>query len=136
MTRRGRKEVSKALRARVFARDGFQCVYETRKGRCPVKGSPGDFSQLTIEHIVPLWLGGDNSMENLETMCAPHNQERNREVTRMATGTRSVRRREPDPIRFIDLVPGAWAMELMVDEGVCPQHGRWKSPRRRCPVCS
>jgi hypothetical protein len=31
--------------------------------------------QLTIDHIKPVWAGGDNDPENLRVLCAAHNQE-------------------------------------------------------------
>jgi 5-methylcytosine-specific restriction endonuclease McrA len=50
-------------REQVYARDGFRCV------RC------GDDNRatLTLDHIRPKSKGGDNSLENLQTLCRPCN---------------------------------------------------------------
>jgi 5-methylcytosine-specific restriction endonuclease McrA len=45
------------LRVRVFERDGFACTY------CGAK------EQLQCDHIIPLSLGGNNSLGNLTTAC-------------------------------------------------------------------
>jgi HNH endonuclease/Helix-turn-helix domain len=50
------------LRATVFERDGYSCVY------CGYKGSA-----LECDHSIPLSRGGDNSIENLVTACRPCN---------------------------------------------------------------
>lgn len=61
-----RKELAQdqRLRWRVFARDGHRCV------RCFRGGTEID---LTIDHITPVSLGGDNSESNLQTLCRPCN---------------------------------------------------------------
>lgn len=48
-------------RTRIFARDGYCCVL------C------GNKETLTIDHIRPRSRGGDNSDENLRTLCLQHN---------------------------------------------------------------
>ncbi|HEX2092643.1 MAG TPA: HNH endonuclease signature motif containing protein [Longimicrobiaceae bacterium] len=53
-----------SLRERVFARDGFRCVY------C---GSVLPADQLTLDHVQPRMRGGDNSPGNLVTACAACN---------------------------------------------------------------
>lgn len=54
-------DVSPALRESTFARDNYECL------RC------GDTERLSIDHIVPLAKGGDNSPENLQTLCSTCN---------------------------------------------------------------
>ncbi len=53
-----------ALRARVFARDGFRCVY------CGAVLPP---EQLSLDHVQPRLRGGDGSAGNLVTACRPCN---------------------------------------------------------------
>jgi hypothetical protein len=56
VTRHG-YDVSKELRAKIFERDGSACL------KCSATGS------LSIDHIVPLSKGGDNTEGNLQTLC-------------------------------------------------------------------
>lgn len=51
-------------RERIFARDGFRCVYCARR-------FPGE--ELTLDHVEPLMRGGDGSAGNLVTACADCN---------------------------------------------------------------
>ena len=53
-----RKHIPKKVREAVWERDGGACV------EC------GATSDLQLEHEKPLWMGGDNSIENLRLMCA------------------------------------------------------------------
>src|SRR5512139_417139 len=52
-----RKAIPKALRQKIYERDGFCCV------EC--RGT----EDLSIDHIVPVICGGDNSEDNLQTLC-------------------------------------------------------------------
>ena len=51
-------EAWRNLRAAVFRRDGYTCVY------CREKGGP-----LECDHIIPRSRGGTNTKENLATAC-------------------------------------------------------------------
>lgn len=55
-----RKPLSKRTRFEVFKRDGFRCCY------C---GASAKTSQLEVDHIIPVSLGGSNDMDNLITSC-------------------------------------------------------------------
>jgi hypothetical protein len=57
-------EEDRPLRERIFARDGYRCVYcgET---------FPGE--RLSLDHVQPRMRGGDNSPGNLVTACQPCN---------------------------------------------------------------
>lgn len=57
-------EREQTLRERVFARDGYRCVYCARV-------LPGE--ALTLDHVQPRMRGGDHSEGNLVTACAPCN---------------------------------------------------------------
>lgn len=50
-------ELARSIRSSIFSRDRFQCVL------C------GDYSDLTIDHILPISGGGTNAIENLRTLC-------------------------------------------------------------------
>lgn len=51
------KGIKAAKRRLVFERDGWGCL------------ACGSFSRQTIDHIRPKSQGGDNSMDNLQTLC-------------------------------------------------------------------
>ena len=52
---------SKPLRDRVFARDGYKCNH------CHTT------ENLSVDHIVPVLSGGNDNIENLQTLCTPCN---------------------------------------------------------------
>ena len=55
-----RKEISRAKRFRVLARDNFRCVY------CGVRPEE---TELHIDHLFPVCEGGDGSEDNLVAAC-------------------------------------------------------------------
>ena len=59
---RRREPIPRAVRLAVFERDG---------GRCAECGSSFD---IQYDHVIPLALGGANTVENLQILCAPCNQ--------------------------------------------------------------
>lgn len=60
-----RKGISKSVRFRIFARDGFTCRY------C---GMDSTRVVLVVDHVVPVAGGGTNDDENLITACESCNQ--------------------------------------------------------------
>ncbi len=54
---RNRLQIPKTIRKRVYERDGHQCV------KCGAKEA------LTLDHIIPWSRGGEDTVENLQTMC-------------------------------------------------------------------
>jgi len=58
---RGGGRISSELRAQVFERDGFACVY------C------GSAERLECDHLLPVSKGGSTSLENLAAACKPCN---------------------------------------------------------------
>ena len=59
-----RKPIPREVRRAVFERDG---------GRCVECGSNFD---LQYDHVLPLALGGANTLENLQLLCGPCNREK------------------------------------------------------------
>lgn len=55
--RYAKKKISQTLRMKVYERDGFKCV------TCSVQ------TNLSLDHIKPEVLGGEATLENLQTMC-------------------------------------------------------------------
>ena len=64
--RKKRKPVSASLRWSVYARDGFRCRYCGRQA-----GQDG--VDLTLDHVVSVAEGGDDSLDNLVTACGACN---------------------------------------------------------------
>lgn len=64
------REVTQKKRRSIYERDGWACRY------CgwvpPATGVEG----LTLDHVVPVARGGDNSRDNLVTCCFSCNQEK------------------------------------------------------------
>lgn len=52
-----KKKIGMTLRMEVYERDGFKCV------------TCGTQKKLTCDHIKPEVLGGETTLENLQTMC-------------------------------------------------------------------
>lgn len=63
-----RAVIAAALRLRVYERDGHLCV---------ICASGFD---LTLDHIYPYSLGGEDAYENLQTMCRPCNSRKGARV--------------------------------------------------------
>jgi 5-methylcytosine-specific restriction endonuclease McrA len=61
------RHVPAFVRRTVWARDGGQCAFVGRLGRCSETGF------LEFHHIVPYAAGGETSVENLELRCRAHN---------------------------------------------------------------
>lgn len=55
--------VTKRTRFEVLRRDGFRCYY------CGVRGNESTADGLTIDHVVPVALGGSDDPENLCAAC-------------------------------------------------------------------
>jgi 5-methylcytosine-specific restriction endonuclease McrA len=62
-----RIKIPPEVRKYVFQRDRHQCQ------SC---GQTGTETQLTIDHIIPLALGGTNDISNLQTLCSPCNSQK------------------------------------------------------------
>jgi hypothetical protein len=65
--RKLRYEISGAIQQKIWAADGFKCIY------CGVK--MGD-RLMTIDHFIPLELGGKNDVTNYLTACKKCNKDK------------------------------------------------------------
>lgn len=62
-------------------------IYDKSEHRCSICGKPLKYGEMTIDHIVPLSRGGENSEENLRCVCEECNQLKgNRMDNEMYTG--------------------------------------------------
>ena len=63
------RAIPDAIRQQVFARDGAACTFVGADGRrC------GSTWRLELDHVIPVALGGETSVENLRVLCRAHNQ--------------------------------------------------------------
>ena len=63
------RAIPDAIRQQVFARDGACCTFVGADGkRC------GSTWRLELDHVIPVALGGETSVENLRVLCRAHNQ--------------------------------------------------------------
>jgi len=60
---KSRRVVSKKNREKIFERDGYKCL------SC---GNDWKY-KLTIDHVIPLTLGGKNNLDNYQTLCTKCN---------------------------------------------------------------
>jgi hypothetical protein len=58
---RTRKRIPDALRMAIYDRDGWACLH------C------GETESLSLDHIHPHSLGGEDTLDNLQTLCRPCN---------------------------------------------------------------
>jgi 5-methylcytosine-specific restriction endonuclease McrA len=65
----GKKSVKARLKTALIERDGERCLHCIK---------PMVREQLTIDHIFPLCMGGDNEFKNLQLLCVPCHEEKTR----------------------------------------------------------
>jgi hypothetical protein len=65
---RWRKKIPDSLRMAVYDRDGWACLH------C------GTTESLSLDHIHPHSLGGEDTFENLQTLCRPCNSRKGARV--------------------------------------------------------
>lgn len=63
-----RRSIPRTLRAAIYARDGHRCV------------TCGATENLSLDHIFPYSLGGEDTKENLQTMCRSCNSRKGAKV--------------------------------------------------------
>lgn len=72
-----RRPTGNDLRHKVFKRDKYMCV------EC---GASKTHSRLTIDHIIPVALGGTNEFDNLQTLCEECNNAKSSQIWVGGTG--------------------------------------------------
>jgi len=82
-------------RAEIFVRDGFCCVY------CGAGEAEG--ATLSVDHVEPRALGGDNSRGNLVTACRVCNREKGHLAAWAYLATRDDKR-----ARFLEHATYVW----------------------------
>lgn len=73
-TKSERTPIPRPIRRQVLERDSHTCVYCSRvDGEYSVGETAGD-SVISIDHVIPVIKGGENSLENLVACCIPCNK--------------------------------------------------------------
>jgi 5-methylcytosine-specific restriction endonuclease McrA len=67
-SRRRRETIPRDVRRAVFERDGGRCT------QC------GENFDLQYDHVIPVALGGASTVENLQLLCSPCNQEKGADI--------------------------------------------------------
>ena len=62
------------IKRKNYSDEERKIIYNKSGGRCELCGMRLSFDDMTLDHIIPLSLGGEDSMENLETACYGCNQ--------------------------------------------------------------
>lgn len=99
-----RRVHGRAGRRLVFARDGFECAYCSRKG------------DLTIDHVKPTSRGGTNEWSNVVACCRQCNQHKDNRLPEEAGMALRVKPRRPTALELIcggrKNIPAAWQTYL------------------------
>ncbi|WP_289286133.1 HNH endonuclease [Parablautia intestinalis] len=67
-------EGSTKIRRRRFSDEEREIIYNKSGGHCELCGQQLLLENMTLDHIVPLSMGGEDSMENLQAACYACNQ--------------------------------------------------------------
>lgn len=59
---------------KIYSKERREMIYTKYNGRCALCGRKIKIEDMTLDHIVPLSMGGAESMENLQATCQPCNQ--------------------------------------------------------------
>ena len=57
-----------------YSQDVRKILYDNANGRCAICGKPLLFSEITLDHIIPLNQNGKDEVENLQICCLEDNQ--------------------------------------------------------------
>jgi hypothetical protein len=153
--RSGSRHVPAAVKRQVWARDGNQCAFVGRQGRCSERGG------LEIHHVVPFADGGPTVADNLSVRCKSHNSYeaeqwfgpllvreerswysidsvrtedvRNNSHSRRSSGT--VPRKSSSTVRSIAISFSGPELTVHPDRTSGAQKRRGRAPRRTLPSC-
>lgn len=64
---------NKKIHRKTYSQDTRRLIYERAEGRCELCGRKILFEEMTIDHIIPLSMGGIDSISNLSSTCEPCN---------------------------------------------------------------
>lgn len=64
----------KKIKRKQYTTEQRKIIYQRANGRCQLCGRKIKYEDMTLDHIVPLSLGGADEMENLQCTCFPCNK--------------------------------------------------------------
>lgn len=59
---------------KTYSREERKIIYNKSNGRCELCGQRLSLENMTLDHIIPLSMGGKDDMENLQATCLACNQ--------------------------------------------------------------
>lgn len=62
------------IKRKSYSDEERKIIYNKSGGRCELCGQQLLFEDMTLDHIVPLSMGGEDSIKNLQTACYACNQ--------------------------------------------------------------
>ncbi len=62
------------IKRKIYSDEERRIIYDKSGGRCELCGQRLLFCNMTLDHIVPLSMGGKDNIENLEASCFACNQ--------------------------------------------------------------
>lgn len=68
------KAYKRGIKRKAYSKEERKIIYNKSGGRCELCGQRLLFEDITLDHIVPLSMGGEDSMENLQAVCYACNQ--------------------------------------------------------------
>lgn len=63
----------KKVHRKIYSQDTRQLIYERAEGRCELCGRKILFEDMTLDHVKPLSMGGEDNVNNLSCTCEPCN---------------------------------------------------------------
>ena len=63
------KDNRKKIKRKSYSQDARRLIYKIANGRCELCGRKILFEDMTIDHIKPLSMGGEDNVENIQCTC-------------------------------------------------------------------
>lgn len=69
-----KKTKKKKIKRKVYSRQTRKMIYDKADGRCQLCGKKILLSELSLDHILPLSMGGEDCVDNIQATCFDCNQ--------------------------------------------------------------
>lgn len=67
-------ECGNKKKRKIYSADERKMIYDKSNGRCELCGHSLVFKEMTLDHVIPISMGGEDGMENLQAACLACNQ--------------------------------------------------------------